>query len=205
MFCVWNTQWKTKGQGILTFSGPSIMEQSGTYFYYKNTQTLHVYFVDKILFLCPLSDCWPFLASVFCYYVFIERKKTLSTDFSLIRDNVFIHYTPIILIKIKFMCLVLCIILKIFSKALCSIVTLSPECCRTSIHVYWWLKSTWPWRHSKLVPLVRWTPSYVERKEIFIDWGVFYLVLRLLMTVILLNVVQVEIWIQMMYENPYVK
>lgn len=128
-------------------------------FYYKNTQTLHVYFVDKILFLCPLSDCWPFLASVFCYYVFIERKKTLSTDFSLIRDNVFIHYTPIILIKIKFMCLVLCIILKIFSKALCSIVTLSPECCRTSIHVYWWLKSTWPWRHSKLVPLVRWTPS----------------------------------------------
>lgn len=91
--------------------------------------------------------------------LFIERKKTLSTDFSLIRDNVFIHYTPIILIKIKFMCLVLCIILKIFSKALCSIVTLSPECCRTSIHVYWWLKSTWPWRHSKLVPLVRWTPS----------------------------------------------
>lgn len=151
---------KDKRSGyLLTFSGPSIMEQSGTYFYYKNTQTLHVYFVDKILFLCPLSDCWPFLASVFCYYVFIERKKTLSTDFSLIRDNVFIHYTPIILIKIKFMCLVLCIILKIFSKALCSIVTLSPECCRTSIHVYWWLKSTWPWRHSKLVPLVRWTPS----------------------------------------------
>lgn len=110
---------KDKRSGyLLTFSGPSIMEQSETYFYYKNTQTLHVYFVDKILFLCPLSDCWPFLASVFCYYVFIERKKTLSTDFSLIRDNVFIHYTPIILIKIKFMCLVLCIILKIFSKAL---------------------------------------------------------------------------------------
>lgn len=42
-------------------------------------------------------------------------------------------------------------------------------------------------------------------KKYSLMFGVFYLVWRLLMTVILLNVVQVEIWIQMMYENPYMK
>lgn len=148
-----------------------------------------MYFVDKILFFCFLLDCWLFLVLVFCYYVFIERKKIFSIDFFLIWDNVFIYYILIIFIKIKFMCFVLCIIFKIFLKVLCFIVILSFECCRIFIYVYWWFKLIWLWRYLKLVLLVRWILLYVEWKEIFIDWGVFYLVLCLLMIVILFNVV----------------